>query len=113
MTSPCQTNLPLACTERKKRPTRQSDFCFFCLSFFIEQFHVLRFTLQKRINSNIQGILQFTMERVTRFELATFSLATRRSTTELHPQFCPPAVAFSEGWKGKEIMSSRLQRATF
>jgi hypothetical protein len=27
------------------------------------------------------------MERVTRVELATFSLATRRSTTELHPQF--------------------------
>jgi hypothetical protein len=26
-------------------------------------------------------------ERVTRVELATFSLATRRSTTELHPQF--------------------------
>ncbi len=28
------------------------------------------------------------LERVTRVELATFSLATRRSTTELHPQFC-------------------------
>jgi hypothetical protein len=40
------------------------------------------------------------LERVTRLELATSSLARRCSTTELHPHFaCQPSFQ-SEGWKG-------------
>jgi hypothetical protein len=34
------------------------------------------------------------MERVTRFELATYALARRRSTAELNPQKLAPAVGF-------------------
>src|SRR5436190_13198826 len=59
------------------------------------------------------GPIQSRNQRVTRVELATFSLATRRSTTELHPHFCLPAAAFSEGWRGRQIMSSRPRGATF
>jgi hypothetical protein len=40
------------------------------------------------------------LERVTRVELATFSLATRRSTTELHPHFCLPAAALAKAGEG-------------
>src|SRR5437763_3249467 len=59
------------------------------------------------------GPIQSRNQRVTRVELATFSLATRRSTTELHPHFCLPAAAFNEGWRGRQIMSSRPRGATF
>src|SRR6266576_804598 len=59
------------------------------------------------------GPIQSRNQRVTRVELATFSLATRRSTTELHPHFCLPAAAFSEGWRGRQIMSNRPRGATF
>src|SRR5439155_22019567 len=59
------------------------------------------------------GPIQSRNQRVTSVELATFSLATRRSTTELHPHFCLPAASFSEGWRGRQIMSSRPRGATF
>ena len=40
------------------------------------------------------------LERVTRLELATSSLARRCSTTELHPHFAGQPSPQSAGWKG-------------
>jgi len=53
-----------------------------------------------RLRQGYGGRSSLRLERVTRLELATSSLARRCSTTELHPHFaCQPPLQ-SEGWRG-------------